>query len=262
MDNEITPGTARLSETPTIATQIRDLGMTPATRIAFSWRKRNMGLHKAIGEAKSGDARGLVQRLAAALATWRGAPVADDARRAIAGELLGLPSGDVEVLVVSLLAHLNPDGIQVAHTCPACRRGSTPTYDVSAAEVAVWTGAGEPPGALYALRAPLPLGPATIRVLTLAPPSHGGLYAHHRPGSTNTAQLLADAIESAVVGTDDARIGRLSSAAVDEMDDRDAAAIDRALQAITLTVQGNAETTCPACGHSASIPLRALSGVF
>jgi hypothetical protein len=262
MHDNITPGEARLSETPTTAIRIRDLGMTPTTRIPFGWRRRNLGLHKAIGEAKAGDARGLVQRIAAALSTWRGMPVADADRGRLAGELLGLPSGDVETLTISLLAHLHPDGVQWAHTCPACKRSSTQTYDLGAAEVACWGGAGEPPGALYALREPVTLGPAVVRVLTLSPPSHGGLYAHHRPGAVNVAQLLADAIESGVTGTDDPRIGRLPTAAVEDLDDRDAAAIDRALQAITLTVQGAAETTCPACGHTVSIPLRALSGVF
>lgn len=259
---EMEPGMVQLSETPRTAIRVRDLGMTPTTRIAFSWRRKNMGLNKAIGAHQGKDARGLVQRLAAALATWRGMPVADGERGRLAGELLGLPSGDIETLTLSLLAHLNPDGIAWTRECPKCRHVATLSYDMGEAEIECWAGHGEPPGALYALREPLTLGPAVVRVLTLRPASHGGLYAHHRPGAVNVAQLLADAIESAVVATDDDRIGRLPSSAIDDLGDADAAALDRALQSITLSARGEIESTCPACSATAKTPIRALAGVF
>lgn len=256
------PGTARIAAMETTTTALRECSALPTSRIAWRWRRVNIGLRKALGEATGNDARALAQRLASALDLWRGSAVADDSRRAVAAEILGLPSGDVEVLVLSLLAHLNPGGLEWSSTCPVCKATQAARYDLGDAEVEGWAG-GEPPGALYALREPLRVGPLTVSVLTLRPPTHGGLYASHKPGAPlNGARLLADAIVDAVVGTDAPGLGRLPLAAVDDLGDADAAALDRTLQAITLSARGNVETTCGKCGHVATAPIRAMKGVF
>lgn len=255
------PGTARIAAMETTTCALRECSALPTSRIAWRWRPVNIGLRKALGAATGNDARALAQRLASALSVWRGSAIPTDDRRAVAAEILGLPSGDVEVLVLSLLSHLNPEGIEWSSTCPACKATQAARYDLGAAEVEGWTG-GEPPGALYALREPLRVGPLTVSVLTLRPPTHGGLYASHKGGAANVAQLLADAIADAVTGTDAPGLGRLPPATVDDLGDADAFALDRTLQAITLSVKGSTETTCAKCGHSVSTPIRAMKGVF
>ncbi len=256
------PGTARIAAMETTIGPLRECSALPTSRIPWTWRRVNIGLRKALGETTGGDARALAQRLAAAVATWRGSPVTDESRRGLAAEILGLPSGDVEVLTLSLLAHMSPEGLEWSSNCPACRTASAARYDLGAADVEGWTG-GEPPGALYALREPLTAGPLTVTVLTLRPPTHGGLYASHKAlAAVNGARLLADAIVDAVVGTDAPGLGRLPAAVVDDLGDADALALDRTLQAITLSAKGSTETTCPKCGHSVSTPIRAMKGVF